>query len=310
MNDIEHAPVLLRDVLNGLSVKPDGLYVDATYGRGGHAAAVIAQLGRQGRLYALDRDPEAVAAGQRRFAGESRFSIVQSRFSALGACVRRWGIAGNVDGVLFDLGVSSPQLDDAARGFSFRKEGPLDMRMEREGASAREWLARADEGDIAHVIKALGEERHARRIARAIVRERAVSPIDTTARFAAVIKAAVPARERKDPATRSFQAVRMHVNNELGEIETALPQALAALAPRGRLVVISFHSLEDRLVKNFLRAHAQPPPVDPRRPPAPAKPLCLRLIGRTRPGPEEIAENPRARSAVLRVAERTEAACE
>ena len=300
----EHAPVLVDEVLRSLAVRVDGCYVDATFGRGGHAGAILGRLGEEGKLIAIDRDPEARAAAARLFADEPRASFIHARFSELGQHVA----AGSADGILFDLGVSSPQLDEARRGFSFLRDGPLDMRMDpQSGESAAAFLARAGEREIAIVIARLGEERHARRIARAIVAARETAPITTTGRLAGIIAAAVPGREPgRHPATRTFQALRIHVNDELGEIERALPQAVDALAPGGRLVVISFHSLEDRIVKRFLRAASREDPAWAGMPevPAAARPR-LKLVGRAVFADEaEIARNPRARSAVLRAAER------
>ncbi|MEX2148895.1 MAG: 16S rRNA (cytosine(1402)-N(4))-methyltransferase RsmH [Steroidobacteraceae bacterium] len=301
---MEHAPVLLDAALNALAVRSDGYYVDATFGRGGHAGEILGRLGERGKLIAFDRDPDAGAAAARLFAGDPRARFVRARFSELSQHVTR----AHADGILFDLGVSSPQLDCAARGFSFLRDGPLDMRMDPDsGESAADWLARAGEREIVVVISRFGEERHARRIARAIVAARESAPITTTGRLAGIIAACVPGREPgRHPATRTFQALRIHINDELGEIERALPQAVDALAPRGRLVVISFHSLEDRIVKRFLRTASREDPAwagMPQIPPQ-AQPR-LRLVGRaTLADGIEIANNPRARSAVLRVAER------
>jgi 16S rRNA (cytosine1402-N4)-methyltransferase len=304
-----HAPVLLAEALAALAVQAMGFYVDATFGRGGHSAAILAQLGEQGALLAIDRDPDAVAHGRALLGADPRATIVHAPFSTLGEQVRATG--RKADGILIDLGVSSPQLDDPSRGFSFMRDGPLDMRMDPgSGESAAGWLARASERDIAMVIHRYGEDRHARRIAHAIVAARAESPIETTGQLAAVIAAAVPRREPgKHPATRAFQAIRIHVNRELGELEDALPQALDALAPGGRLAVISFHSLEDRLVKRFMRQHAQEDPVWAGLPDMPAHARAkLELVGRAVfPSDAEVAANPRARSAVLRVAARAAA---
>ncbi len=303
-----HRPVLLDEALDGLNIQADGYYVDATFGRGGHAAGILRRLGPEGRLLAVDKDPEAVRAGLERFAGEPRFSIVQDSFSKLEQRVRRQGWLGRVNGVLLDLGVSSPQLDDAARGFSFRLDGPLDMRMDPErGISAAQWLATADEKEIARVLWEYGEERFSRRIARSIVAQRARSPITTTIRLARLIAESVPRSEPgKDPATRSFQAIRIYLNRELDELRQTLPQLLSVLAPGGRLAVISFHSLEDRIVKRFIRDEARgdefPPDLPVTR--AQLRPR-LRVVGKARrAGSEELAANPRARSAVLRIAER------
>lgn len=304
----EHAPVLLDAALAALAIRADGFYVDATYGRGGHAGAILGRLGEEGKLLAIDRDPEACQAAERQFAGDVRVRIEQARFSELARLVA----PGSAAGILLDLGVSSPQLDDPRRGFSFLRDGPLDMRMDpHAGATAADFLARAGEREIATVISRYGEERHARRIARAIVAARADAPVATTGRLAEIVAAAVPGREPgRHPATRTFQAIRIHVNDELGEIERALPQAVEALAPAGRLVVISFHSLEDRIVKRFLRAASREDPAWaglPQVPPG-ARPR-LALAGKAVFADEaEVAQNPRARSAVLRVAERTAAA--
>ncbi len=290
-----------------LNLRPDGLYVDATFGRGGHTRRILEQLGPAGRLLALDRDPQAVAVAERDLANEARFAIVRRPFSMLGQTLNERGWHKRVSGILFDLGVSSPQLDDAARGFSFQHGGPLDMRMDpTRGESAADWLNRASDQEIADVLHELGEERFARRIARAIVQARAEAPIDTTTRLAAIIAAAVPTRERgKDPATRSFQAIRLHINRELDELRSALPQALEALAPGGRLAVISFHSLEDRIVKQFIRAEEKGPELPPDLPVRHAEIVPrLRAVGKPqRAGAAELQRNPRARSAVLRVAE-------
>ncbi|MEX2051072.1 MAG: 16S rRNA (cytosine(1402)-N(4))-methyltransferase RsmH [Steroidobacteraceae bacterium] len=299
-----HAPVLRNAALDALAIRADGSYVDATFGRGGHAGEILGRLGEEGKLLAIDRDPEACAAASILFSGDPRATVVRARFSSLDQHVP----AGSADGILFDLGVSSPQLDEARRGFSFLRDGPLDMRMDpEEGESAASFLARADEREIAMVIARLGEERHARRIARAIVAARKTEPVATTGRLAGIVAAAVPGREPgRHPATRTFQALRIHVNDELGEIERALPRAVAALAPRGRLVVISFHSLEDRIVKRFMRAASREDPVWAGLPgvPAAARPR-LRLVGRASFADEaEVARNPRARSAVMRAAER------
>jgi len=306
----EHEPVLQKEAVAALNVRPDGIYVDATFGRGGHARAILDQLGPDGRLLALDRDPQAVASAKQQFADEVRLTIVHGPFSMLGSAVGERGWRGRVNGILFDLGVSSPQLDDPARGFSFRTEGPLDMRMDStRGESAADWLNRAAEQEIADVLFQLGEERYARRIARAILRSRAENPITTTKQLAEIVAGAVPTRERsKDPATRSFQAIRLHINRELDELREALPQALDVLAPHGRLVVISFHSLEDRIVKQFMRAQEKGMelPLD-----LPVRHVeiqsRLKVIGKpVRAGEEEVRRNPRARSAVMRIAETPE----
>jgi 16S rRNA (cytosine1402-N4)-methyltransferase len=279
--------------------------VDATFGRGGHSRLILERLGPHGRLIAIDRDPDAVRAA--REIRDPRFVPVQARFSELQAVLDELR-AGGVDGVLFDLGVSSPQLDDPRRGFSFRFDAPLDMRMDpSQGGSAHDWLERADEAEIREVLSSYGEERFAKQIAKAIVAARRGGTLRRTGELAAVVAAAVRTREPgQDPATRTFQAIRIHVNQELEELSLTLPQALAALRPLGRLVVISFHSLEDRIVKRFMREAARP--AVPERLPLRARelpPPALRLVGRpVRPGAAEIRSNPRARSAVLRVAEK------
>lgn len=307
----EHTPVLLDEVLAGLAIRPGGRYCDATFGRGGHTAAILGALGPSGRVVAIDRDPEAIRAGQRRFEGESRLTLVQGSFGPLEERVRAAGLEGELDGVLLDLGVSSPQLDEARRGFSFMQDGPLDMRMDNEaGQGAAQWLAKAGEREIAAVLGELGEERYARRIARAIVAARAVAPILTTGQLAAIVAAAVPTREPgKHPATRTFQAIRIHVNGELEQLEQALPQAVRLLAPGGRLCVISFHSLEDRIVKRFIRREERGDPVYAGLPevPAHARPRLRRVGGKVVASAAEVAANPRARSAVLRIAERVAA---
>lgn len=306
--DLRHDPVLLKEAVEALNITESGRYVDGTFGRGGHSAAILAALGPQGRVLAVDRDPEAVAYGRRRFAGEARIRIEQGRLGELASLVGDMGWSGEVQGILMDLGVSSPQLDASERGFSFVHDGPLDMRMDPgAGPSAAEWLAGAQEREIAAVLRDLGEERFARRIARAIVAARAQSPIQRTRRLAEVVAAANPAWEKdKHPATRSFQAIRIKVNRELEELDAALVQALDVLAAGGRLVVISFHSLEDRRVKRFIREQARGDDF-PRGVPVTADRVHARVrtLGKAvRPGEAELAGNPRARSAVLRAAEK------
>ena len=298
-----HEPVLAREAIEALAVRPDGIYVDGTFGRGGHSRLILERLGPAGRLIALDRDPQAAEAA--RAIGDARFSFFRARFSELEM------VPSGVQGMLFDLGVSSPQLDDPARGFSFRHDGPLDMRMDPEaGMSAAEWLATAEEKEIGRVIRDYGEERFAKQIAAAIVAARRSEPIVRTRQLADLVARAVRTREPgQDPATRTFQAVRIHVNRELEEVSLMLPRAVARLAPQGRLAVISFHSLEDRIVKRFMRALARPEmprglPLRASEMPQPA----LRIVGRAkRASRPEIKRNPRARSATLRVAERTAA---
>lgn len=304
-----HAAVMAEEAVAALKVRGDGVYVDATFGRGGHSRLILARLGATGRLIAMDRDPEAVAAAQA--IDDPRFSIARAPFSRICEVLRQSAVAA-VDGVLLDLGVSSPQIDEARRGFSFRGDGPLDMRMDpQHGLSAAQWLQTATEAQIREVIRDYGEERFAKQIAAAIVAARARGPVDTTRKLAALVAEAVPAREpRQDPATRTFQALRIHLNQELEELSLVLPQCVALLRAGGRLVVISFHSLEDRIVKRFMRAQSTADAL-PERLPVRAAELPqppLRLVGRAqRATADEVARNPRARSAVLRVAERTEA---
>lgn len=298
----EHIPVLLEEVLNNLVHALSGTYVDATFGRGGHARALLARLSDEARLIVLDRDPEAVAEAEAFAASDTRVVARHSRLGDLGATLAALDV-NEVDGVLMDLGVSSPQLDAAGRGFSFRHDGPLDMRMDpHHGSSAADWLNDADEADIARVLRDYGEERHARRIARRIV---AARPLSTTAELAAVVAEAVPQRGApgKHPATRTFQAVRMHVNDELAELDAGLAAAFAALAPAGRLAVITFHSLEDRRVKTFFRSLSRPAAL-PRRVPvrhADQAVAAEEIAGPIAPSAAELSRNPRARSAKLRV---------
>ena len=304
-----HVSVLLSEAVDALAIRADGIYVDGTFGRGGHSRAVLAQLGPQGRLIAFDRDPAAIAAGEA--VGDARLTLVHSAFSALDDELARLGVQA-VDGVLLDLGVSSPQLDDAARGMSFRFDAPLDMRMDTSrGQTVAEWLAEASVGQITEVIREYGEERFAHAIAKAIATARAGGAVATTGQLAALVEKAVRTREPgQHPATRTFQALRIFINQELEELSRVLPACVSRLRPGGRLAVISFHSLEDRIVKRFMRDESRPP-VLPRRLPVRAADLPaprLQLVGKaTRPGEAEVAANPRARSAVLRVAERTEA---
>ena len=303
-----HRPVLLQEAVERLGVRSGGVYMDGTFGRGGHSRAILAHLGDAGRLIAMDRDPQAVAAARVQWGDDRRFAIYRGAFSMLERIAQQTAVAGRVNGVLLDLGVSSAQLDDPRRGFSFLHNGPLDMRMDPDaGESAAEWLSHASEKQIADVIYQYGEERYAKRIARAVVTARAAAPIAETRPLAAIVSHAVPTRERKKhPATRTFQALRIFINRELEELENCLDQCLRVLAPHGRLVVISFHSLEDRLVKRFIRAHARLAPPDPQAPWVQShESPKLSVLGRAvRPGEEEINLNPRARSAVLRAAER------
>ena len=302
-----HLPVLYAQVMDGLRVVEDGRYLDGTFGRGGHARGVLEKLGPGGRLLLMDKDPEAIAEAERSFGGDARASIRRGSFASLGG----WDQAHDLDGILFDLGVSSPQLDVAGRGFSFGKDGPLDMRMDPDsGESAAQWLARADEREIADVLWTYGEEKQSRRIARAIVARRGQEPLVGTAQLAGLINAVVPrGKDKSNPATRSFQAIRIHINRELADLETGLDAALAALKPGGRLAVISFHSLEDRIVKQFIARHAKAPPANRRMPQLQAFVPVLADVGggAIRADEAELAANPRARSAVLRVAEKLDA---
>ncbi len=301
-----HVPVLLEEAIDALRIDPNGTYVDATFGRGGHSRAILQRLGPRGRLLALDRDPTAVAAAAD--ISDPRFGIVHAPFSHLGRVLDERGIT-HIDGLLLDVGVSSPQIDEPERGFSFRQDGPLDMRMDTtRGPSAAQWLEEVDEDELAHIIRKYGEERFAKQVARAIVAARQAGPLTGTRQLAQVVAAAVRKREPgQDPATRTFQAIRIHINGELEELETALGQGLQHLGPRGRLVAIAFHSLEDRLVKQFIRRHSTVPDDIARLPlredQLPPRPLLA--VGRAiKPSAAEIAANPRARSAVMRVAER------
>ncbi|WP_017348331.1 16S rRNA (cytosine(1402)-N(4))-methyltransferase RsmH [Pantoea sp. A4] len=310
--NFKHTTVLLDEAVNGLNIREDGIYIDGTFGRGGHSRLILSQLGAAGQLIAIDRDPQAIAAAAE--IQDARFSIIHGPFSALAEYVEERGLTGKIDGILLDLGVSSPQLDDAERGFSFMRDGPLDMRMDpTRGHSAAEWLQHAEEADIAFVLKAYGEERFAKRIARAIVERNRLDPMTRTKELADVIAAATPVKDKfKHPATRSFQAIRIWINSELEEIETALKGSLAALAPRGRLSIISFHSLEDRLVKRFMRDQSRGVQVPHGIPMTEAQLKALggrelKSLGKLVPGEIEVADNPRARSSVLRIAERTDA---
>ncbi|ATA26699.1 16S rRNA (cytosine(1402)-N(4))-methyltransferase [Brenneria goodwinii] len=305
----KHTTVLLDEAVNGLNIRSNGIYIDGTFGRGGHSRLILSQLGPEGRLLAIDRDPQAIEAAKS--IDDPRFSIIHGPFSALADYMAERDLTGRIDGVLLDLGVSSPQLDDPERGFSFMRDGPLDMRMDpTRGVSAAEWLMNAEAEDIAWVLKTFGEERFAKRIARAIVERNRTEPMTRTKELAELIAAASPIREKhKHPATRSFQAIRIYINSELEEIEQALNGALSVLAPHGRLSVISFHSLEDRIVKRFIRHQSRGPQV-PAGMPLTEEQLrsqggqTLKPVGKMMPSAEEVAENPRARSSVLRFAER------
>lgn len=310
--NFKHTTVLLDEAVNGLNIREDGIYIDGTFGRGGHSRLILSQLGEKGRLIAIDRDPQAIAAAAE--ITDPRFSIIHGPFSALAEYVAERDLVGKIDGILLDLGVSSPQLDDAERGFSFMRDGPLDMRMDpSRGHSAAEWLLHAEEADIAFVLKTYGEERFSKRIARAIVERNREQPMTRTRELAEVISVAMPVKDKfKHPATRSFQAIRIWINSELEEIDIALKGAVEVLAPQGRLSVISFHSLEDRLVKRFMRDQSRGPQV-PAGIPMTEQQLRtlggreLKLLGKMSPGDAEVSENPRARSSVLRIAEKTDA---
>ncbi|RUL76653.1 16S rRNA (cytosine(1402)-N(4))-methyltransferase RsmH [Dyella choica] len=304
MVERQHIPVMLNEAVEGLAVRAGGSYLDGTFGRGGHARVVLSRLGADGRLLVMDRDPQAIATAQAAFAGDPRVSIRHANFSTLA----EWDeTAAGLDGVLLDLGVSSPQLDEASRGFSFLADAPLDMRMDpTQGESAADFLAHADEREIADVLWLYGEERFSRKIARAIVERRKEAPITRTGELAALVERLIGRREPgKHPATRTFQALRIRVNGELGALERGLEAALERLKPGGRLSVISFHSLEDRMVKQFIRDHSGRVQGSRRGPPVAAAPARLAAVGKAQfPSEAEQAANPRARSAVLRVAEK------
>ena len=305
-----HEPVLLREALAGLAIRDDACYVDGTYGRGGHSAGILAQLGKHGRLLALDKDPEAVARGRERLGADRRFTIEHGGFEELSSYVEPWLAGDDLAGVLLDVGVSSPQLESAERGFSFAKDGPLDMRMNtQQGLTAADWLAAVSQAELAHVLARLGEEPRARQLAAVIIRERERRPITTTRHLAELIEQHSPKRpQRRHPATRVFQALRIRINDELDALAAALEQALELLAPGGRLCVISFHSLEDRIVKRFIAKHSQPDPVYAGLPEIPpqAQPRLAKIGRLIRPSSQEQDANPRARSARLRVAEKLE----
>ncbi len=305
---IQHQPVLLAEVIENLAIKPDGFYVDATFGRGGHSQTILNQLNSSGFLFAMDKDPEAIRYARQHFSNYPNFKIQQGSFAELETFLKEQNLFGKIDGILLDLGVSSPQLDDPDRGFSFLREGKLDMRMDHsKGMDAATWLSSVSEPELAKVLWEFGEERYSRRIARAIVAARELTPITTTTQLAKIVAAANPAWEKgKNPATRSFQAIRIAINHELDDISQVLNSSLNALKVGGRLLVISFHSLEDRLVKHFIhdleRGEQFPAglPVKHER----VKPKMKRIGRALKPGAAEIAANPRSRSAVLRIAEK------
>lgn len=310
MTASKHITVLLHEAVAGLNLKPNGIYIDGTFGRGGHSRLILSQLGEHGRLIAIDRDPRAIAEANT--ITDPRFHIIHSVFSAIPELCDDLGLVGKIDGILLDLGVSSPQLDEAERGFSFLRDGPLDMRMDTtKGVSAMEWLAEVSVEDLAWVLKTFGEERFAKRIAQAVVsyNQSAHAPISRTLQLATLIEAAVPFKEKhKHPATRTFQAIRIFINRELDELENALNATLSVLAPQGRLSIISFHSLEDRMVKQFIRKHSKGEAVPKGLPVLESeltKHIALNAIGKAiMPSEAEIQVNPRSRSAVLRIAEK------
>lgn len=310
----QHVSVLLNESIDGLAIKPDGTYIDGTFGRGGHSRTILSKLGPNGRLFSIDRDPQAIEEANK--IDDPRFTIVHGAFSGIASYAERYDLVGHVDGVLFDLGVSSPQLDDAERGFSFMKDGPLDMRMDpTSGVPVSQWLLSAELDDITWVIREFGEDKHARRIAKAIVAYRddeENEPLTRTGQLAKLISEAAPKnyKEKKHPATRAFQALRIYINSELEEIDIALKGAASILAPQGRLSVISFHSLEDRMVKRFIRKESQGPQVPHG---IPMTETQIRALGEAdlktiskaiKPSASEVELNPRSRSSVLRVAEK------
>lgn len=308
-NEFKHISVLLDECIEALAIKPNGIYVDATFGRGGHSAHILASLGDEGQLIAFDRDPQAIKAAER-FAEDKRFRIIHSPFGDMAKEIEALGLTGKIDGVLMDLGVSSPQLDDAERGFSFLRDGPLDMRMDTSrGQSAAQWLANAEEQDITQVIKEFGEEKFGKRIAHAIVNTRKHTPITRTAQLAQIIDEAVPVKDKfKHPATRAFQGIRIYINAELEQLRVGLKAATQVLAKEGRLAVISFHSLEDRLVKRFIKEQSKGKVVPHNLPITQAEidaDKVLKALGKAiKPSEQEIANNVRSRSSVLRVAEK------
>ena len=308
-NEFKHISVLLDECIEALAIKPNGIYVDATFGRGGHSAHILASLGDEGQLIACDRDPQAIKAAER-FADDKRFRIIHSPFGDMAEEIEALGLTGQIDGVLMDLGVSSPQLDDAERGFSFLRDGPLDMRMDTSrGQSAAQWLASAEEQDITQVIKEFGEEKFGKRIAHAIVNTRKHTPITRTAQLAQIIDEAVPVKDKfKHPATRAFQGIRIYINAELEQLRVGLKAATQVLAKEGRLAVISFHSLEDRLVKRFIKEQSKGKVVPHNLPITQAEidaDKVLKALGKAiKPSEQEIANNVRSRSSVLRVAEK------
>lgn len=304
----QHQPVLLWEVIEQLAIKPEGIYIDATFGRGGHSQEILSKLGKKGRLLVIDKDPEAVNYAKQCWGHDERLQIYEGSFTAMAEITKSNGMYGQVNGILLDLGVSSPQLEQAERGFSFMRDGPLDMRMNpKKGISAAQWLACATEKEIAQVLKDYGEERYAKRIANAISLARKQMPISTTVQLATIVKLAHPRWERhKHPATQTFQAIRIWINKELEDLQMGLQQSLKVLTVGGRLLVISFHSLEDRIVKRFIRKHSHEPAELKKLPVVPTKwRPSLKSLGRgIKPDAQAIASNPRSRSAVLRIAEK------
>ncbi len=302
----EHKSVLLNESIEALNIEPAGIYIDGTFGRGGHSQAILEQLGEQGRLIAFDKDPQAIKTAEQKFAVDPRFQIVHDSFAELEKHIEQLGLTGSINGILLDLGVSSPQLDDPQRGFSFQQSGPLDMRMnDQQGMTAAQWLNKAGETEIANVLYDYGEERFSRRIARAIVKARAEQPLTDTRQLAEIIKQAHPRWEKKKhPATRGFQGIRIFINNELTDLDSCLQQSYRCLARNGSLVVISFHSLEDRRVKQFFRRMSEGEQLPPDLPVMDEIiNRKMKLVGkRIKAGKQELSDNPRARSAVLRVA--------
>lgn len=305
-----HTSVLLKECIEGLSIKPSGVYVDATFGRGGHSKYILQHLSAEGKLIAFDRDPQAIEVGEQLAEQDKRFTIIHSAFADMQTSIERLGLLGNVDGVLMDLGVSSPQLDQAQRGFSFTKDGPLDMRMDTtKGMSAAQWLNTADEQDIAQVLKEFGEEKFGKRIAHHIVNTRTQQPLESTLQLVKLIDEALPVKDKfKHPATRSFQGIRIYINAELDQLRDGLKAATTVLNTKGRLAVISFHSLEDRMVKRFMKEQAKGkryPTGLPLTQEHIDQDKVLNLVGKAmKPSEQEISQNARARSAVLRVAEK------
>ena len=307
MSDYQHRPVLLEEVVEALNIQPDGKYLDGTFGRGGHSLAILASLSEKGCLFGLDKDPEALSAGEKLQERDPRFFMVQQNFADMERYVREWGVEEGLDGILLDLGVSSPQLDNPDRGFSFMGDGPLDMRMNPlQGVTAADWLAEAPERELARVFWEFGEERYARRIARSIVMTRQKQRLETTGQLARLIENTIGRREKnKHPATRCFQAIRIFVNDEMAHLAKGLVEAIEVLRPGGRLVVISFHSLEDRLVKRTIKEAVRPGQVRKNIPQHPGLKPVLKPIGKFIKASEtELSVNPRARSAVMRVAEK------